>query len=100
MEALLISPTFKNFMTMPVNKSYITRISQNRERRDEIIVTVEPDTEIIQSLEIMDLSGRVVKKIRNLVNGSMIKETRFEPGIYIIKLKINNTEIIRNIHLT
>jgi hypothetical protein len=87
-------------MTMPVNKSYITRISQNSERRDEIIVTVEPDTEIIQSLEIMDLSGRVVKRIRNLVNGSMIKETSFEPGIYIIKLKINNTEIIRNIHLT
>lgn len=100
MEALLLNPTYEKRMTMPMYESYITRISQNREKRDEIIVTVEPNTGIIQSLEIIDLSGRVIKRIRNLVNGSRIRETRFEPGIYIIKLKINDTEIIRNIHLT
>jgi len=80
--------------------SFIPKISHCNNTINEISIFIEPYVEIIKSVEVIDMAGRTVKKYHNLLNGACISGCHFTPGLYLIKICVNSTVMIRHINLT
>ena len=64
---------------------------------DELTISIDPSTKI-QSVNIVDVNGRLIKEISNLSQSTLsVDISNFNSGIYFVQLNSNGQQIIRKI---
>lgn len=61
---------------------------------DKINITIN-DKKLISEIEIIDIFGRTINKIKNLKNQSVIDISNLTKGVYFIKTKENSFKFIK-----